>query len=139
MGKRGIIAGLLLSLLTACGSDGGVVTNSPAASDRATVAATPTVLLDLAGKGTKTTNTFAATGSWDLTWSYDCTAFLAPLGGSGQGNFIVFVYSADGMPSGNQGVNQLGVKDSGVEHYHIGGSLYLAINSECDWHITATG
>src|SRR2546421_9792644 len=35
----------------------------------------PQVLLDLTGKGTKTTQKFTAASDWDLNWSYDCTSF----------------------------------------------------------------
>ena len=97
--------------------------------------AIPQTLLDLTGSGTKTTQKFTAASDWDLNWSYDCTNFS-----SGTGNFQVFVYQGDGtMSLDNAGVNQLGAKDTNVEHYHTGGTFYLEVNSECSWHITAKG
>lgn len=91
--------------------------------------ATIQTVLDLTGNGTKTTQKFTVAGDWDLNWVYDCSKFLF-----GQGNFQVYVYTGDGNISfENTIVNQLGSKDSGVEHYHKGGTFYLVINSECSW------
>jgi hypothetical protein len=96
----------------------------------------PTILLDIQGTGTASTASFAAHGNWDLAWWYDCANF------GFQGNFIVEVYTADNSISfDNQGVNQLGTSGHSVEHYHSdqGSPFYLKVNSECDWHLTATG
>jgi hypothetical protein len=94
----------------------------------------PQVLLDLSGTGTKTTQKFTAASDWDLNWSYDCTSF------DNSGNFQVMIYNSDGsLSTDNTLVNQLGSKDSGVEHYHTGGTFYLVVNSECSWHVTAKG
>lgn len=94
----------------------------------------PQVLLDLSGKGTKTTQKFTAGGDWDLNWSYDCSNF-------GQdGNFQVFIYDGSGQMSfRNSPVNQLGGSDSGVEHYHNGGTFYFTVNSVCNWKIQVQG
>jgi len=104
-------------------------------SQAAKAAPAPQVLLDLSGKGTKTTQKFTAGGDWDLNWSYDCTA------NGGSGNFIVQIMNGDGsLSTDNQMVNQLGSKDSGVEHYHTGGTFYLQIQSEnCTWSVQAKG
>lgn len=91
-------------------------------------------LLDLTGSGTKTTQKFTAGGDWDLNWTYNCAKF------SSQGNFQVMIYNGDGsMSVDNSIVNQLGSKDSGVEHYHTGGTFYLVVNSECAWTIKVQG
>lgn len=83
--------------------------------------------------------------NWDLAWSYDCTVALG-----GTGNFITTNYDLTGSAGGNaqsggnvdfdnQGVNQLGAKGSGVEHYHSGGNTkYITVTSECAWTITVT-
>jgi hypothetical protein len=98
-------------------------------------AGTAAKLLDQAGAGTKTTAKFAARGDWDLKWSYDCAGFAG-----GQGNFQVMVYNGDAsMNFSNAPVNQLGTKGQDIEHYHSGGTFYLVVNSECSWHVTATG
>ena len=105
-----------------------------AAPAPAPVAATPQVLLDLSGNGTKTTQKFTAGKDWDLNWSYNCSNF-------GQdGNFQVFIYDGNGQMSfRNSPVNQLGASDSGVEHYHNGGEFYFTVNSVCSWKIQVKG
>src|SRR5258708_4781597 len=136
----GILAITFLSADTCSGS--APAASSPAAPDKSPAAAAakaspaaPQVLLDLSGSGSKSTQTFAAPGNWDLAWTYDCANFGM------QGNFIVFVYNAtDNSPSfQNQAVNQLGTKGSDVQHYHQGGTFYLEINSGCNWTVKATG
>jgi hypothetical protein len=148
--KHKVLTGILvLIVLAIIGSAINGASNTgkstPAASDKtsssgnstsqpAKAAPAPQVLLDLSGKGTKTTQKFTAGGDWDLNWSYDCTAF------GSQGNFQVMIYNGDGsMSLDNAAVNQLGTKDSGVEHYHTGGTFYLTVNSECSWTVQAKG
>jgi hypothetical protein len=108
--------------------------NSQQTQASAAPAHQPQVLLDLSGNGTKTTQKFTAASDWDLDWSYDCTNF------NNSGNFQVMIYNGDGsLSTDNTLVNQLGSKDSSVEHYHAGGTFYLVVNSECSWHVTAKG
>lgn len=122
-------------------SGGAATSSSPAAPDNGSATANasattkaPQVLLDLTGSGTKQTQKFSAGGDWDLEWSYDCSNFGA------QGNFVVEVYNGDGSISfENSAVNQLGNKGQDVQHYHKGGTFYLDISSECNWHLTAKG
>lgn len=61
---------------------------SPATAKASPVAKAPAVLLELSGSGTKTTQTFAVKGNWDLAWAYDCTST------GYDGNFIVMGYTA---------------------------------------------
>jgi len=91
-------------------------------------------LLDISGSGTKSTAKFTASGDWDLDWNYDCSNF-------GQnGNFQVYIYNGDGTLSlANSLINQLGKSDTGVEHYHTGGTFYLTVNSVCKWNIQVKG
>jgi hypothetical protein len=110
------------------------------------VAASPQVLLDLHGSGTKTTEKFTAAADWDLQWSYDCTAGLGQNGVIPSGyhcSFIVHIVQPDGHASlENQGVNQLGVKDQSVEHYHAGGTFYLQVQVCCSdnsWTVQVIG
>lgn len=97
--------------------------------------AAPTTLLDVTGKGTHQTQKFTAAGDWDLHYSYDCTSFDSTTGG----NFQVYIYNGDGSPSDSSGVNELAVKGQSVTHEHSGGTFYLAMNSECDWHVVVKG
>ncbi len=98
------------------------------------VAAAPQTLLDVSGSGTKTTQSFTAAGDWTLGYSYNCSNF------GDQGNFQVYVYNSDGsMSFDNAGVNELGKSGSDTEYYHKGGSYYLEMNSECNWHVVVKG
>jgi hypothetical protein len=106
---------------------------APPASQAAPVAAVPQQLLTVSGSGIHTTESFVASGPWDMAWKYDCSGF------GQRGNFIVSVYNQDGSPAAMAGVNQLGIGASGVEHFHQGGNFYLEVNSECDWQVGATG
>jgi hypothetical protein len=93
--------------------------------------AAPRTLLDLKGSGIQTSAKFTAQGDWAINWSYDC------IGSSfGQaGNFIINVQGDSSVP----GVNQLGPSGSGIEPVYQGGTFYLEMNSECDWHVTVRG
>jgi len=91
-------------------------------------------LLDISGSGSKTTESFTAAGAWNLIWSYDCSNF------GSKGNFQVFIYDGNGnMSFDNPGVNQLGASGSDTDYYHVGGTYYLEVNSECSWHVTVKG
>ena len=121
-------------------------TSSPAAPDTTVAAAAPQLLLDLQGSGTKSTQTFTAAANWDLQWSYDCTAGLTSDGAIPTGyhcSFIVHTADVSGhLVPGILSVNQLGVKDQGVEHYHQGGTFYLEVQICCadsSWAVKVTG
>jgi hypothetical protein len=95
----------------------------------------PKVLFQQAGSGTASSQNFTAPTNWNVTWTYDCSAF------GSEGNFQVLVSQAGtgSMASlEDTPVNQLGPKGSGVQHYHYGGKLYLEMNSECTWTVVAT-
>ena len=94
----------------------------------------PQVLLQLSGSGSKSTQTFTAPSNWTLDYTYDCSSY------GYKGNFQVMTYTADGsLDFSNSPVNQLGMKGSDTQYYHSGGQLYLEINSECSWTVTAKG
>jgi len=111
-------------------------TTASAGADKLADVSTPqrpkATLLDIKGSGSKTTESFTASGDWDLTYTYDCTGF------GDRGNFIVAVRNADGSISENQGINELGKSGSDTEHYHSPGIMFLQVNSTCDWLITVT-
>jgi hypothetical protein len=90
------------------------------------------------GAGTATTGSFKVPSTWDMVWSYDCSRTFG-----GQGNFIVEIYDDYGQKStvdfDNQGINQLGAKGTGIEHYHSGGNKkFLKVVSECPWSLLVT-
>ena len=95
----------------------------------------PTTLLSSSGTGTKSTQTFTTpSNSWQLSYTYDCSDY------GGQGNFQVYIMTADGsMSFENTGVNELGASGSDTEYYHTGGSYYLEVNSECSWTVNVKG
>lgn len=132
-----LVVVIALFLIGSIGSKPTTSVPAPAENGTSTpagVSSAQQTLLDISGSGTKTTAKFTAASDWDLNWSYDCSNFGM------QGNFIVTVYESDGSPSfSNTGVNQLGKTDSGVEHYHKGGTYYLVLNSECKWKVSAQG
>jgi hypothetical protein len=130
----GCLGLIVLIVIIVAATSAGKNTNTTSTPAASSAPAAQKVLLDLTGSGSKTTAKFNAAGDWDLTWSYDCSAFAG-----GSGNFQVFVYSGDGSLSSNSPVNQLGKSGNGVENYHSGGQLYLTMNSECTWHVTAKG
>lgn len=82
---------------------------------------------------------------WDLQWSYDFTAGLTRDGAIPSGyqcSFPVSIKQADGRSSMNQSVNQLGLKDQGVQHYHTSATFYLEVGICCTdspWSVKVTG
>lgn len=93
----------------------------------------PVALLQISGTGQKSTQTFTAPSNWTLDYSYDCSNF------GYKGNFQIYIYNADGSPASADGPNELGMSGSDTEYYHSGGQLYLEVNSECSWTVTAKG
>jgi hypothetical protein len=88
------------------------------------------VLLDLSGSGIKNSSEFSAPSHWKLNYTYDCANF------GGQGNFQVYVMEGDstaGIP-----VNELGANGSSSSDVYHSGKVHLEMNSECNWHVTAS-
>ena len=143
---------LIAAIAGAAGGGGGgskssATTVSTAAPTASTNTPAPTAqagpIFTQAGSGTATTASFKVPNNWDFAWTYDCSNF------GGQGNFATTNYDLTGAITGNgnggaidfdnQGVNQLGARGSGVEHYHSGGNTkYIKVISECAWTITVT-
>lgn len=136
------------------GVSGGITTAIPTVAppttnnSRTGTAATPTVnpsastnnsgnsigLLDKSGTGAWTSPTFDPTSDWQISYRYDCSREGSP------GNFIVNVFAPGNSPTVD-GVNELKMRGSGTTHVHdvTGSGTYLSVNSECDWHVAATG
>lgn len=92
-----------------------------------------TIILDLSGTGTQSTALFSVTADWDVAYTFDCSAASQPTG-----SFIVRPFTADNAaPSNNQPIEQSGPALTGVQHYHVGGSFYLQIESTpgCGWRL----
>jgi hypothetical protein len=89
-------------------------------------------LVDHAGSGQWTSETFTAPSDWYIDYSFDCSTF------GSTGNFIVSI--SGGTPGySTSGVNELKTSGSGSTAVHddSGTGVYISINSECDWTVTA--
>ncbi|MFI1091083.1 hypothetical protein [Streptomyces sp. NPDC020917] len=100
-----------------------------AAPAKASAAPKPKVVLAESGHGIKNTVRFTVHGDWDLRYTYNCSSF------GYQGNFIVTGMGGD-FP--DVMVNEMGMKGSDVTHQHDGGTIYLQVDSECNWTVKAT-
>ncbi len=104
---------------------------TPTSSSTAPTPRKAVVLLDVQGSGTKSTQSFTVPNEWALAWAYNCSDF------GQQGNFAVDVYRGGQLSISDLGVNELGMKGNDIEYYHHGGTIYLEVSSECNWHIIA--
>lgn len=113
-------------------------TPAPVQATAVSAASTPAApagpVLSFTGNGTKQSQNFTVThDQWTIAYTYDCNAAL-----SGQGNFQIYLYQADGTPA-DAPVNELGVSGGSSTTEHGAGSYYLEVNSECTWTVTVTG
>jgi hypothetical protein len=90
-------------------------------------------LFRVAGSGIKQTRDFTVPAEWTIEYTYNCSNFASA------GNFIVYVYKSDGsLDSNDSGVNELGKQGSGsTANHNDAGTVYLTIDSECNWTVTA--
>ncbi len=142
----GIIAALvLIGILAGSGKN----TPAPTSTTKATVTpkataqtstkttastppAQPKVLLDQSGNGQAQTAAFTTNSNWQITYTYDCSAF------GSSGNFMITIDNKDGSPNTDSGANELGMSGGSTDHYYDAGTHYLQIDSECAWHVTVT-
>jgi hypothetical protein len=89
----------------------------------------PKVIMDKAGSGINKTPSFTTSGSWEIDWSYDCTN----LGKSG--SFQISVYESSSNAQVDVAAIALGAKGSDVAQEDQGGTYYLQVSSECNWHV----
>jgi len=147
IGCGGLIALIVIAAIATTAANSGstnstsvALTASPSPAVTKSQTSTPTPkptpkpagpLLDLSGSGLKNSAPFNAPDHWKLAYTYDCTGF------GGQGNFQVFLYQGSALV--NILVNELGAKGSATTDVYNGGNgMHLEMNSECDWHVTAT-
>lgn len=129
-----VVAALIVLLAVHHGpgnASSSTTTSAPAAT---TTTLPPITLLVRTGSGTATTGTFRAPPVWQLEYVFNCSA--AP---GDEGNLVVNVGRAPGQPvvPDFQPVEAFGPKGRGVVNYHVGGAVYLVINSECSWAVRA--
>lgn len=109
---------------------------SASPSTSASTAAPSTSAPSLAGKmvatfsgsGIENTPQFTVTGTWKLSYSFDCSSF------GYKGNFQVYEYSGSSLE--NVLVNDLAMSKSASTYaYGDAGAHHLEINSECSWSV----
>ena len=94
------------------------------------------VLFSQTGTGSETTAPFVVPASakgWHVNWTYNC----ASVGGTGI--FVVDVYQGTNLSFTDSGVDQLGGKGSGTQHYYDTGQFHLDISSVCGWKLQVVG
>lgn len=86
------------------------------------------------GSGITNTNPFRIKDSWRLHYSFDCANF-------GQsGNFAADIETSRGNPVlSDTGPNLLQLRGEGSSYEPRGGRVFISINSECDWTVSALG
>jgi len=89
----------------------------------------PQVIMDKSGSGNNKTPSFTTSGGWEIDWSYDCTH----LGHSA--TFQVTVYATASNSQVDNAAIALGTKGTDVAFEDQGGTYYLQVISECDWHV----
>ena len=125
---RGTPPGSTLAVVPSAVAAG--VPPAPTASATAAVSSAPAPrpLLELTGRGFRTSQRFRTRAAWTITYRFDCTRYGA------EGNFQVVVYA------GGQLV-EVAINDvawSGRGHAferQTAAETYLQINSECDWQV----
>jgi len=89
----------------------------------------PQLIMDESGNGNSKTPSFTTSGGWEIDWSYDCSN----LGHSA--TFQVTVYESASKSQVDIAAIALGTKGAGVAFEDQGGTYYLQVISECNWHI----
>ncbi|KQC39003.1 hypothetical protein [Frankia sp. ACN1ag] len=116
------------------GAAGSSTASAAAVQQAPATTAAPAALLQKTGTGINTTEQFTTKGPWTLDWSYDCSKFGT------DGNFIVTVEKDSGDKlTTDAGVNQLGPKGTGTEHFYDKATFHLSVNSECAWTVAVKG
>ena len=121
-----VVIAIIGAAIGGSGSDG----NNDASSSAPPIPATPVTVLDKTGNGDTQTQEFTVSDEWSIQYSFDCATF-------GQaGNFVVDVQGTDGVSSlTNRGPNALATSGADTVFNHHGGTYYLSVLSECDWHL----
>ena len=101
-----------------------------ALSSIAMAARAPAPVLKDKGVGEKQTQKFRVKKDWALSWTYDCSP-------AKQGIFMIWVNEEDGTTAYEQmSVEKVGGIESGVDHFHRGGTYFLDIDTSCSWQVS---
>ncbi|MBV8374236.1 MAG: hypothetical protein JO302_01895 [Candidatus Eremiobacteraeota bacterium] len=93
------------------------------------VAATGARILELHGSGPKITEPFSASGSWELTYSYDCSSL--------RGETPSFAMRIGGAPIYVAPIERNDTRASDTIYVHQTGTFYLQIDTPCMWTVKA--
>lgn len=130
LGCGGLVALFILvaALTSSTSSDSSSLPASSqpgAATTQAAAPASPVTVATFSGSGIENTPQFTVTGSWALSYSFDCSSF------GYAGNFQV--YEDGGL---NLLTNDLAMSKTAVTNqYDDAGTHYLEVNSECSWSV----
>jgi hypothetical protein len=89
----------------------------------------PKVIMDKTGSGINKTPSFTTSGSWEIDWSYDCTNL------GQRGLFQISVFESASNARVDIAAITLGAKGSDVAGEDQGGTYYLQVSTECNWHV----
>jgi hypothetical protein len=127
---------VIVAVVGGVGGAGGAAGDPPAV--RARGSKEPAVILELAGSGSRRSESIQLPGRWALKWSFDCR----PPSIAGPGVFSVEVIRAHGRPRRDPQIPRLlrfDTAGSGLERYGGGGyRAFLRIASQCPWTLRAT-
>jgi hypothetical protein len=86
-------------------------------------------ILELRGSGSKMTEPFSTNGSWELTYSYDCSSL--------RGAEPSFALRIGGGPLYIAPIERTDMRASDTVYVHQTGTFYLQIDTPCTWNVKA--
>ncbi|MBV8332363.1 MAG: hypothetical protein JO192_06460 [Candidatus Eremiobacteraeota bacterium] len=92
-------------------------------------AQTGATVFELRGTGPRTTLPFSASGSWGLTYSYDCSSL--------RGSAPSFSLRLTGAPIYIPPIERDETRASDTIYVHQSGTFFLQIETPCAWHVKA--
>jgi hypothetical protein len=124
-----VAAAAVACSVSACGTPSPQGSSSGTATSGLYASKAPagTVAFEQRGRGSRTTRTFAASGRWRLTFSYDCSSL------GHKGRFALTLRSRHGKKTVTV---QKGFGGGGSRLYRAG-SYALAVHTACQWSLEA--
>jgi hypothetical protein len=86
-------------------------------------------IFELRGTGPRITDPFSASGSWGLTYSYDCS--------QQRGQQPSFQLRISGAPIYMAPIVRSDRHATATMYVHDSGTFYLQIDTPCTWHVKA--
>ncbi|MHB8508032.1 MAG: hypothetical protein ACYDGR_05195 [Candidatus Dormibacteria bacterium] len=123
---------VLLAVLVSVGSITAVVATRMAPPGRA-----PDVLAETSGSGQSRTPSFSVKGPFTLNYQFECSTAIARGGFGTTGSFEATIRDAAGADAfDGQGVFDQGSAGLNSRTYPTGGTFYVDVASDCDWHVS---